>query len=118
MAMTAWSAKVLSRAICFDRLNEEGLRETDWNLALLLWGGSSEDGSEDYFAFIPFYADIPDFLTYDRFQIHLFPLHVGLEKGDNTSHIFLWPLIGWGGNGAKLATEVDSRGTKCLICET
>ena len=29
----------------------------------------------------PFWADIPGFLTYDRFRTILFPLFVGLEKG-------------------------------------
>lgn len=80
------------------RPNDEGLRETDWYFAILLWGGTREDGQENYFAFLPFYADIPDFLTYDRFQAHLFPLHVGLEKADVNSHLFLWPLIGFGSN--------------------
>ena len=80
------------------RLNEKGQRETDWYATLLVWGGSSEDGTEDYLAVLPFYADIPDFLTYDRFQTHLFPLHVRLTKGDSTSNQFLWPLIGFGGN--------------------
>ena len=45
---------------------------------------------------MPFYADIPNFLTYDRFQLHLFPLHVRLEKNGVTSHQFLWPLTGFG----------------------
>lgn len=81
-----------------DRDNDKGQRETDWNIALLVWGGRSEDASENYFALVPFYADIPNFLTYDRFQMHLFPLHVGLEKGDSHGHLFLWPLTGWGGN--------------------
>ncbi|MCI0690316.1 MAG: hypothetical protein L0Y54_24220 [Sporichthyaceae bacterium] len=80
------------------RLNQEGKRETDWNVALLVWGGTSEDGTEDYFGVLPFYADLPDFLTYDRFRVILFPLYVGLEKGDQKSHQFLWPLIGFGGN--------------------
>ncbi|MEM7202775.1 MAG: hypothetical protein AAF628_21100 [Planctomycetota bacterium] len=82
------------------REDDEGLRETDWNAALLLWGGTREDGEENYFAFLPFYADIPDFLTYDRFQTHLFPLHVALEKNGSRSHQFLWPLIGFGSNEA------------------
>ena len=78
------------------RTDDEGLHETDWFFALLLWGGTREDGEESYFAFLPFYADIPDFLTYDRFQAHLFPLHVRLEKAGLVSHIFLWPLAGFG----------------------
>jgi hypothetical protein len=80
------------------RENEEGLRDIDWNFCMLVYGGWSEDHAENYFAFIPFYADIPDFLTYDRFQMHLFPLHVALTKGDTESHLLLWPLIGFGGN--------------------
>ena len=76
--------------------NEDGERETDWyRLFPLLWGGSSEDGEEDYFAFLPFYADIPEFLSYRRFRTILFPLWVGLEKNDHYHQLALWPFIGW-----------------------
>jgi len=80
------------------RQNEEDQRDIDWNVLLLVWGGSSESGEEDYFGVLPFYVDIPDFLTYDRFRVILFPLYVGLEKRENTTHQFLWPFIGFGGN--------------------
>ncbi len=78
------------------RGDEHGLRETDWNLVLLVWGGSREDTGEDYFSVLPLWADIPDFMTYDRFRAHLFPLHVSTEKDGVVSHQFLWPLIGFG----------------------
>ena len=81
-----------------NRENQNGQRETDWNVLLLIWGGSSEAGDEDYFGVFPFYLDIPNFLTYDRFRVILFPLYVGLEKADSTAHQVLWPFIGWGGN--------------------
>ncbi|MCC6669736.1 MAG: hypothetical protein IT458_01655 [Planctomycetes bacterium] len=77
--------------------NELGMRDRDWYFLFpFFWGGAREDGKEDYFAFLPFYADIPEFLTYDRFRTVLFPLHVHLEKDSLTSDLFLWPLIGWG----------------------
>ncbi|MFN7670472.1 MAG: hypothetical protein ACK5S5_08475 [Planctomycetota bacterium] len=77
------------------RPNEEGTYDVDWYaLFPLLWGGDSADDREDYFAFLPFYADIPDFLTYDRFQTFLFPLWVGLDKGGHSHDLFFWPLVG------------------------
>ena len=81
------------------REDDEGKRETDWEVVLLLWGGTRDDGKENYFSFLPFWADIPDFLTYDRFQAQLFPLHVRTEKDGVVSDQFLWPLIGFGGDG-------------------
>lgn len=76
--------------------NQEGEVETDWNFLFpLLWGGSSADGNENYFAFLPFYADIPEFLSYRRFRTVLFPLWVGLEKNDHHHQLLLWPFIGW-----------------------
>ncbi|MFK7740570.1 MAG: hypothetical protein AB8H80_09605 [Planctomycetota bacterium] len=77
------------------RINQDGFRDVDWYaLFPFLWGGGSEDG-EDYFAFLPFYADIPQFLTYTRFQTILFPLWVGLEKNDHYHQLALWPFIAW-----------------------
>lgn len=80
------------------RINEKGERDVDWYALLLLWGGWTDSGDEDYFAFLPFYADIPGFLTYDQFRVHLFPLHVYTEKNGKKGHQFLWPLFGFGGN--------------------
>lgn len=79
------------------RPNDEGTYDVDWYaLFPLLWGGDSADDREDYFAFLPFFADIPDFLTYDRFQTFLFPLWVGLDKGGHSHDLFFWPLVGAG----------------------
>ena len=76
--------------------NQDGEWENDWYLLFpFIWGGSSENGEEDYFAVLPFYADIPDFLSYRRFRTVLFPLWVGLEKNDHHHQLALWPLIGW-----------------------
>jgi hypothetical protein len=77
------------------RPNDEGTRDTDWYLLFpFIWGGSSADGREDYFAVLPFFGDIPQFLTYDRFRTLLFPLWVAVDKGGHRHHLFLWPLIG------------------------
>lgn len=75
--------------------NEKGELDTDWYAIFpLLWGGHTARGDEDYFAFLPFYGDIPDFLTYDRFQTVLFPLYVRLDKEGHRHFLFVWPLIG------------------------
>jgi hypothetical protein len=77
------------------RLNDRGQRDVDWYaLFPLFWGGASADDRENYFAFFPFYADIPQFLTYDRFYALLFPLYVRLDKGGHRHRLFLWPMIG------------------------
>lgn len=75
--------------------NQVGEVDVDWYLLFpFLWGGHSADQRENYFAFLPFYADIPEFLTYDRFRAVLFPLFVGLDKGGHRHNLWLWPLIG------------------------
>lgn len=77
------------------RENDEGTRDTDWYLLFpFVWGGTSADDRENYFAILPFFADIPQFLTYDRFRTVLFPLYVGLDKGGHRHNLFLWPFIG------------------------
>ncbi len=83
------------------RLNENGEREKDWYFLFpFFWGGSKADGSETYFAVWPIYGDIPDFLTYERFQWILFPFYVYTEKsgwtGKVIQHQLLWPFIAWG----------------------
>ncbi|MHC5062403.1 MAG: hypothetical protein ACYTG5_00345 [Planctomycetota bacterium] len=82
------------------RLNDQGQWEKDWYFLFpFIWGGKSEDGSEDYFGVFPLYGDFPDFLTYERFQFILFPFYLGLEKDERISNIFLWPFIGYGHGG-------------------
>lgn len=78
------------------RINEEGARDVDWYLLFpFIWGGASADGRENYLAVLPFYADIPQFLTYDRFTTVLFPLYLRLDKEGHRHHQALWPFIGW-----------------------
>ena len=75
--------------------DENGRSDTDWYFLFpFFWGGGSDDG-EDYFAFFPFYADIPEFLSYRRFTAVLFPLYLGLEKNDHRHHMVLWPFVAW-----------------------
>lgn len=76
-------------------VDSEGFTDVDWYAFFpFLWGGWNERGDENYFAFLPFYADIPQFLVYDRFRVWLFPLYVGLDKEGHHHDLFLWPLIG------------------------
>lgn len=76
------------------RTNQEGHRDVDWYLLFpFLWGGSGGEG-EDYFGLFPLYADLPDFLTYERFTAVLFPLYLRLDKNAHRHAFFLWPLIG------------------------
>lgn len=79
------------------RENDLGLRESDWYaLFPFLWGGSREDGEETYFGVFPFYADLPDFLTYERLTFVLWPLYTRTERWGRIGHVFLWPLAGFG----------------------
>lgn len=81
------------------RLNQDEQRETDWYFLFpFFWGGSRQDGAEDYLAVFPLFADIPNFLTYDRFRSVLFPLYLETHKLGKTDHILFWPLLSWGGN--------------------
>ena len=78
------------------RVNDEGERDVDWYAAFpFLWGGHSSDDRENYFAFLPFFGDIPDFLTYDRFRTLLFPFYVSVDKGGHRHHLAPWPLVGF-----------------------
>ncbi|MBL8736474.1 MAG: hypothetical protein JNL12_08625 [Planctomycetes bacterium] len=78
------------------RPNEDGERDVDWYaLFPFLWGGWSADDRENYFAVFPLFADIPDFLTYDRFRCLLFPLYVNVDKGGHRHHLLPWPLVGF-----------------------
>ena len=79
-------------------INDKNQLETDWFVTPLLWGGSSEDGSEDYLMVLPFYGDAPGWLSYDRFQTILFPLYVHLEYKGDKSYYFPWLLAGYGHN--------------------
>lgn len=79
------------------RPNGDGQRETDWYaLFPFLWGGTREDGAEDYFGVFPFYADLPDFLTYNRLLFVLWPLYTRTEKDGRVGNVLLWPFAGWG----------------------
>lgn len=78
-----------------EAIGEAGIPEVDWYaLFPLLWGGSGGD-DEDYFAFLPLYADIPEFLSYRRFRTVLFPLWTSFEKNDRHHQMLLWPFVGW-----------------------
>lgn len=79
------------------RTNDAGQREADWYcLFPFIWGGSREDGQENYFGVFPIAGSFPDFLTYRRFTFVLWPLYLHLEKERTRSTIMLWPFIGWG----------------------
>jgi len=78
------------------RVNDDGERDVDWYLLFpFVWGGYSADDRENYFAVFPFYADIPEFLTYDRWRTVLFPLWVSMDKSGHHYDSVLWPFIGW-----------------------
>lgn len=78
------------------RPNDDGDRDVDWYLLFpFVWGGHSADQREDYFAVLPLFGSIPQFLTYDRFTTFLFPLYVRVDKAGHRHHLALWPLIGW-----------------------
>ncbi|MEZ5990080.1 MAG: hypothetical protein R3F30_13325 [Planctomycetota bacterium] len=71
--------------------------DRDWMALLLLWGGTSWDGSEDYFAFIPFWGRLRNFLTYDELGFFLWPLYMWTERGKAWGRHIIWPLGGFGG---------------------
>ena len=78
-----------------NRENDDGERDVDWYLTPLIYGGYSSDARENYFAFLPFYADIPQFLTYSRFFAVMFPFFLQLDKGGHRHTLAPWPLVAW-----------------------
>jgi hypothetical protein len=79
-----------------DHRDEKGDHDVDWYLLFpFIWGGRNDARDENYFAVLPFYADIPQFLTYDRFRTILFPLWVRLDKNGHRHSMVLWPFIGF-----------------------
>lgn len=80
-----------------DREDDIGQRESDWYILFpFFWGGSREDQGENYFGFFPFFADLPDFIAYERLTFVLWPLYTRTERWGRVGHVFLWPLIGFG----------------------
>ena len=79
------------------RTDDLGQRETDWYaLFPLIWGGSRADGPETYGGVFPLFADLPDFLAYERLTFVLWPLYTRTERFGRTGHVFLWPFAGFG----------------------
>lgn len=80
------------------REDADGNRESDWYFLFpFVWGGSGgKNGEESYLGVFPIYLDAPQFLTYDRLTIALWPLYVRTQKDDRVGHTFLWPLLGFG----------------------
>ncbi len=78
----------------------DGVTDTDWMLGPFL-GGSSSDGTEDYFGMFPVVGRTRDFLTWDEWRFVFWPLFSQTTKdGRRHSHV-LWPVFGWrSGNGA------------------
>lgn len=72
-----------------------GIQNTDWMAFPFFAGGSSSDGSEDYFAFFPFYGKMKGWLTWNEVEFIMFPFYVRTEKdpGYTTQH-WLWPFFG------------------------
>jgi hypothetical protein len=79
------------------RLDDTGQRDTDWYaLFPFVWGGRRSADGETYFGVFPFWADLPEFLTYERVLFVMWPLYVRTWKNGRTGHVFLWPFAGFG----------------------
>lgn len=76
------------------RLDLEDRRDVDWMLLPFFFGGSADDGAEDYFAFFPFYGEIRNFLSYERVRFALFPLWSQSWKDEREAWFVLWPFFG------------------------
>jgi hypothetical protein len=78
--------------------DQDGKDDVDWHLFPFFWGGHNErEPGEDYFGLFPIAGSIPDFLTYDRYTWVLWPLYSRTDKGDETGHMFLFFVAGFGG---------------------
>ncbi len=65
-----------------------------WNFWLLplYFQGRTHDG-EDYAALFPIYGEIRDFLTFDRIDFELFPLHATFSRSNVDGETWLWPIF-------------------------
>ena len=67
--------------------------DSRWNFWLLplYFQGRTHDG-EDYAALFPIYGEIRDFLTFDRINFELFPLHTTFTRAKVEGESWLWPI--------------------------
>ncbi|MEQ8764352.1 MAG: hypothetical protein RL885_10525 [Planctomycetota bacterium] len=103
----AWEKNFHAAPFFFHRRRKIGtpLEEVDWTFIPFLWGGSSKNGEEDYFALFPLFGSIHSFLSYERFRFFLFPLYSDATKrqyGERKhSTNILWPILGWSHGGGE-----------------
>jgi hypothetical protein len=71
----------------------DGVLETDWAFYPFFTGGSAEDGSEDSFAFFPFYGHLENWLSFEEVDFVLFPLWARTKKDGTQTNHFLFPLF-------------------------
>ena len=71
----------------------DGVLETDWAFYPFFTGGSAEDGSEDSFAFFPFYGHLENWLSFEEVGFVLFPLWARTKKDGTQTNHFLFPLF-------------------------
>lgn len=73
-----------------------GVEEIDWVfLPPFFWGGSSSDGTDDYFAFFPFFGKIRGFLSFEEINFVFWPIYFDNKKDERRSYHILWPIFGW-----------------------
>lgn len=92
------------------KVAEDGTQDTDWFVALILWGGSDKnpkkpEEDDSYFAVFPLYGTIQGILGKDELFFAFFPLYYSSKDGDYETRNYLWPLFSFGSGGGKSAAS-------------
>jgi len=75
--------------------DDEGNCRWSW-VGLPGWVFHHEEERGTQFAWFPFFADLHDFLIWDRVRFLLWPLAMRLEKPNGTTDNVLFPFFAWG----------------------
>ncbi|MEK7486680.1 MAG: hypothetical protein AABZ60_20345 [Planctomycetota bacterium] len=92
------------------RIEEDGTIDTDWFVALILWGGSDESekdpsANQSYFGVFPIYGTIRGILGKDEIYFIGFPCYYSTKDGEYHTENYLWPFFSFGEGGGKEAAS-------------
>lgn len=83
-----------------DYRHPDGVRDVDWALFPLVFGGTS-DRHESYCAVFPLGGVLEGLLGKDRIEFFLFPLFAHARDGEHGSWNVLWPFFQYGHGGGR-----------------
>ncbi|MDF1799490.1 MAG: hypothetical protein P1V81_09970 [Planctomycetota bacterium] len=99
LGRTTWRGEELSSyffPVYSARLTPENTKGRTFQMIVLpgfLW--TQEADGTNHAAWLPFYGDLRDFLTFTRIQFVLFPLYLRTERAGNRTDSLLFPVLGY-----------------------